>query len=98
MFAKWKSLLRSDWYRGIFAVCVGLLLPEYMAVVALIPALIFLIRAAKAENRKPQIGRLGLCLIVYIATMYVSIAVSLHPLHSLRTCCRCKQMEFQKAL
>ena len=83
LFAKWKSLLRTDWYRGIFAVCVGLLLPEYMAVVALIPALIFLIRAAKAENRKPQIGRLGLCLIVYIATMYVSIAVSLHPLHSL---------------
>lgn len=76
-------LLRQDWYRSVFVLLLGILLPEYLGAAMLLPALYFAVRCAKKEALSPKVGTLGLLLIGYVITMYVSIFFSLHPIHSL---------------
>ena len=78
-----RTFLQQDWYRSVFVLLLGILLPEYLGAAMLLPSLYFAVRCAKKEKLSPHIGKLGWLLLFYIGTMYVSIAVSLHPVHSL---------------
>ncbi len=82
-FSAFRALLRQDWYRSVFVLLLGILLPEYLGAAMLLPSLYFAVKCSKKERLTPQVGHLGLLLLFYIATMYISISVSLHPIHSL---------------
>lgn len=78
-----RRLLQQDWYRSVFVLLLGTLLPEYLGAAMLLPALYFAVKCAKKERLSPQLGQLGMLLLFYVATMYISIFFSLHPIHSL---------------
>ncbi|MBQ2940078.1 MAG: O-antigen ligase family protein [Clostridia bacterium] len=83
---QWKrftALLHKDWYRATLALSVAFLVPEYIAVALVFVSAFFLFRAVKKEGLKLQFGKLGILLLLYIGTAFISISYALDPLHSM---------------
>ena len=83
---QWKrfsALLHKDWYRAVFLLAIAFLVPEYISVALLFVSVIFLCRCMKKEKLKLRIGRLGILLLLYIGTAYVSCLYALDKVHSL---------------
>lgn len=76
------ALLREDWFRTVFCLSLTFLLPEYLAIGSVFLALLFLIRTMKKEKLTLKCGWLGILLVLYVISGYVSCFFALKPIHS----------------
>ncbi|MBE7093016.1 MAG: hypothetical protein E7365_07570 [Clostridiales bacterium] len=77
-----KTLMQSDWYRGVFALSLTLLVPEYLAIALVFLSVIFFFRSIKSENLSVKIGRLGALLTAYICVSFFSCLYAINKMHS----------------
>lgn len=77
------ALLKKDWFRTVFCLSLTFFLPEYLAIGSVFLSLLFLIRTMKKENLTLKFGRLGILLVLYIITGFISCFYALKPIHSL---------------
>ncbi len=77
-----KSLMQTDWYRGVFSLSLAFLVPEYIAIALVLLSLIFFFRSVKKENLTVNVGRLGILLISYIGISYFSCLYANNKIHS----------------
>ena len=80
--AHFKTLMQSDWYKGVFCLCLTFLVPEYIAIALVLLSLIFFFKTVKSEKLTIKTGRLGILLICYIAVSYFTCLYANNKMHS----------------
>lgn len=80
--AHFKTLIQSDWYKGVFCLCLTFLVPEYIAIALVLLSLIFFFKTVKSEKLTIKTGRLGILLICYIAVSYFTCLYANNKMHS----------------
>ncbi len=77
-----SSLIKSDWYKGVFTLCLTFLVPEYIAIALVLLSLFFFYKTVKKENLRVKVGRLGILVISYIGVSYFTCLYASNKMHS----------------
>ncbi len=80
--AHFKTLMKSDWYKGVFFLCLTFLVPEYIAIALVLFSLVFFFKTVKKENLTLKTGRLGILLLCYIVASYFTCLYANNKMHS----------------